>query len=238
MPANLTEGLFSTPLFGILISLLAFQAGVFLYKKTRSSAFNPVLVGMVLVILFLLYTGIDFETYNRGGDYISFFLGPATVVLAVPLYKKISLLKSNALPILAGISAGTFAGISSILLMARLFGLDELISKSLVPKSVTTPIGMEVSRQIGGLPAVTVAAIIITGIIGAVFGPAICRRFGIRDKVALGVAIGTSSHALGTTKAVELGETEGAMSGLAIGLAGLITVVLAPLLVRFFGQLF
>lgn len=238
MQTNFLEALFSTPLFGILSSLLAFQIGVLLYKKTRCSAFNPVLVGMILLILFLHSTGTDFESYNLGGAYISFFLGPATVVLAVPLYKKIALLKSSAFPILAGIFAGTFAGISSILLMAKICGLEEFLSLSLVPKSVTTPIGMEVSKQIGGLPAVTVAAIIITGIIGAVLGPAVCRCFKIKDRVALGVAIGTSSHALGTTKAIELGETEGAMSGLAIGLAGLITVGLAPLLVSLFEKLF
>jgi len=185
-----------------------------------------------------MYTGIDFETFNRGGDYISFFLGPATVVLAVPLYKKIQLLKSDALPILAGISAGSIAGMSSILFLSHFFGLDEVLSISLVPKSVTAPIGMEISRQLGGLPAVTVAAIVITGIIGAVLGPFICRCFRIKDKVAVGVAIGTASHALGTTKAIELGETEGAMSGLAIGIAGLLTVFLAPLLVYVFGLLF
>ncbi|MGE5458046.1 MAG: LrgB family protein, partial [Methanococcaceae archaeon] len=213
----------------------AFQVGTLLYKKTRLSILNPLLVASVLVMVFLLYFGIDFETYNLGGDYISFFLGPATVVLAVPLYKKIRLLKSNALPILAGISAGCIAGISSILTLSILIGLDEVISKSLAPKSVTTPIGIEISKQIGGLPAITVAAIVITGITGAVLGPFICRRFRIKDKVAVGVAIGTASHALGTTRAIELGETEGAMSGLAIGIAGLVTVFLVPLLLYFFG---
>ena len=223
-----------TPLFGVLLSLTAFQVGTLLYKKTRLSILNPLLVASVLVMVFLLYFGIDFETYNLGGDYISFFLGPATVVLAVPLYKTIRLLKSNALPILAGISAGCMAGISSILILSSLLGLDEVISKSLAPKSVTTPIGIEISKQIGGLPAITVAAIVITGITGAVLGPFICRCFRIKDKVAVGVAIGTASHALGTTRAIELGETEGAMSGLAIGIAGLITVFLVPLLLYLF----
>ena len=238
LQAYLAEEFVSTPLFGILLSLVAYQIGIVLYKKVRVSALNPLLVGCVIVIILLMYTGIDFETYNRGGDYISFFLGPATVVLAVPLYKKIQLLKSDALPILAGISAGSIAGMSSILVLSRFFGLDEVLSISLVPKSVTTPIGMEISRQLGGLPAVTVAAIVITGIIGAVLGPFICRCFRIKDKVAVGVAIGTASHALGTTKAIELGETEGAMSGLAIGITGLLTVFLAPLLVYVFGLLF
>ncbi len=227
----------NTPLFGILISLIAFQIGTLLYRKIRLPIFNPLLVASILVMVFLLYFGIDFETYNLGGDYISFFLGPATVVLAVPLYKKIRLLKSNALPILAGIIAGCIAGISSILTLSSLLGLDEAISRSLAPKSVTTPIGIEISKQIGGLPATTVAASVFTGLAGAVLGPFICNCFRIKDKVAVGVAIGTASHALGTTRAIELGETEGAMSGLAIGIAGLITVFLVPLLLYIFGSL-
>ncbi|KAF5056636.1 Antiholin-like protein LrgB [anaerobic digester metagenome] len=141
------------------------------------------------------------------------------------------------MPIIAGISAGCIAGISSILIFSSLLGLDNVITSSLVPKSVTTPIGIEISKQIGGMPAITVAAISITGIIGAVLGPFICRSFRIKDSVAVGIAIGTSSHALGTTRAIELGETEGAMSGLAIGIAGLITVFLAPALLYVFGVL-
>ena len=237
MEANLLNEFLSTSLFGIILSLVAFKIGIMLYKKTHSSLFNPLLVSFVLVILFLLYFRIDFETYNVGGDYISFFLGPSTVVLAVPLYKKIHLLKSDALPIIAGISAGCIAGISSILILSSLFGLNQVVTISLVPKSVTTPIGIEISKQIGGLPAITVAAIVITGIIGAVLGPFICRLFRIKDSVAAGIALGTASHALGTTRAIELGETEGAMSGLAIGIAGLITVFLAPVLIYVFGIL-
>lgn len=231
MQADFLDEFLNTPMFGILISLAAFQIGILFYKKTRSSVFNPLLVGIALVILFLLHFRIDFETYNVGGDYISFFLGPATVVLAVPLYKKIQLLKSDALPIISGISAGCIAGISSILIFSSFFGLDEVITNSLVPKSVTTPIGIEISKQIGGMPAITVAAIIVTGILGAVIGPFICRCFRIKDRVAVGISIGTAAHALGTTRAMELGETEGAMSGLAIGIAGLITVFLAPVLI-------
>lgn len=235
MQTDFLSDFINMPLFGILLSLIAFQAGTLLYKKTQLSILNPLLVASVLVMVFLLIFGINYETYNLGGNYITFFLGPATVVLAVPLYKKIRLLKSNALPILAGISAGCIAGISSILALSSLLGLDDTISRSLAPKSVTTPIGIEISRQIGGLPAITVAAIVFTGIIGAILGPFICRCFRIKNKVAVGVAIGTASHALGTTRAIELGETEGAMSGLAIGIAGLITVFLAPLLLYVFG---
>lgn len=237
MQTDFLNEFLSTSLFGILLSLVAFQIGILLYKKTHSSLFNPLLVGFVLVILFLFYFRIDFETYNVGGDYISFFLGPSTVVLAVPLYKKIQLLKSDAFPIITGIGAGCIAGISSILVLSIIFGLDKVITSSLVPKSVTTPIGIEISKQIGGLPAITVAAIVVTGIIGAVLGPFICRSLRIKDSVAVGIAIGTASHALGTTRAIELGETEGAMSGLAIGIAGIITVFLAPMMIYLFGLL-
>jgi predicted murein hydrolase (TIGR00659 family) len=228
------EELVNSPLFGILISLIAFQIGDLLYKKTQLSVLSPLPVAIILVILFLFYFRIDFETYNLGGEYISFFLGPATVVLAVPLYRKIGLLKTNSLPIFAGIITGCIAVIVSILVLSNLLGLEEIISKSLIPKSVTAPIGLEISKQIGGLPSITMAGIMITGIVGVILGPFICRYFGIKDKVAIGIAIGTASHALGTTRAIELGETEGAMSGLAIGLAGIITVFLVPLLVYVF----
>ncbi len=221
-----------SPVFGIGISLLTFYAGGLLYKKTGSPLMNPLVISMVMIIIFLLGFHISFEDYNRGGQFISFFLGPATVILAVPLYKKISLLKENVVPILAGISIGSAAGIASIIVMCKMFGLNELVSISMIPKSVTTPIGIEISSQLGGLPSITVAAIVFTGIAGVLLGPMVCKLFRIDNKVAVGVAIGTSSHALGTTKAVELGEIEGAMSGLAIGIAGLITVFLAPILAK------
>ena len=221
-----------SPVFGIGISLLTFYAGGLLYKKTGSPLMNPLVLSMLMIIALLLSFHISFENYNRGGQFISFFLGPATVILAVPLYKKITLLKENVVPILAGISIGSAAGIASIIVMCKMFGLDELISISMIPKSVTTPIGIEISNQLGGLPSITVAAIVFTGIAGVLLGPMICKLFKIDNKVAVGVAIGTSSHALGTTKAVELGETEGAMSGLAIGIAGLVTVFLAPILAK------
>ncbi|WMW23062.1 LrgB family protein [Methanolobus mangrovi] len=221
-----------SPVFGIGISLLTFYAGALLYKKTGSPLMNPLVLSMLMIIALLLSFHISFEDYNRGGQFISFFLGPATVILAVPLYKKITLLKENVVPILAGISIGSAAGIASIIIMCKMFGLDELISISMIPKSVTTPIGIEISNQLGGLPSITVAAIVFTGIAGVLLGPMVCKLFKIDNKVAVGVAIGTSSHALGTTKAVELGETEGAMSGLAIGIAGLVTVFLAPILAK------
>jgi len=230
--SELVPYLVRSPVFGIGISIITFYAGNLLYKKTGSLLLNPLVLSMLMIIGLLLSLHITFDDYNRGGQYISFFLGPATVILAVPLYKKISLLKENVIPILAGISVGSAAGIVSIIVMCRMFGLDELLSLSMIPKSVTTPIGIEISRQLGGMPSITVAAIVFTGIAGVLLGPLVCKLFRINDKVAVGIAIGTSSHALGTTKAVEMGETEGAMSGMAIGIAGLVTVFLAPILAK------
>ena len=226
--------LINTPMFGITISLLAFELGCFIYNKTKIAIFNPLFISQAIIILFLLRFDISFETYNKGGQLISFFLAPATVILAVPLYRKIKLLKENALPIFAGITVGSIFGMVSIILLGKLLGIESMLKQSMVPKSVTVPIGVEVSTQLGGIPAVTVAAIVITGILGAIVGPFICKLFRIKDKVAVGVAMGTASHALGTTKAMELGETEGAMSSLSIGVAGLITVVLAPFMVKLF----
>lgn len=229
---------FSTPLFSIMISLLTFEAGTILYKKTKFPLFNPLLISQTLIILFLMRFQISFEDYNKGGQLISFFLTPATVILAVPLYKQINLLRENALPIITGITVGSICGMLSILFMSKLFHLDKELISSLVPKSITTPIGVEISKQLGGIPAVTVAAIIFTGILGSIIAPHTCKLFKIHDKVAQGIAIGTSSHAVGTSKAIEMGETEGAMSGLSIGVAGLITVVLAPIIFKYGSILF
>ncbi len=229
---SFVSALIESPVFGIGISLLTFYAGSIVYKRTGSPLMNPLVLSMLMIIALLLGLHISFEDYNRGGQLISFFLGPATVILAVPLYRKISLLRENVVPIIAGISMGSLAGIVSIIVMCNMFGLNELVSISMIPKSVTTPIGIEISSQLGGMPSITVAAIVFTGIAGVLLGPMICKLFRIDNEVAVGVAIGTSSHALGTTKAVEIGETEGAMSGLAIGIAGLVTVFIAPLLVK------
>lgn len=223
----------STPYLGIVLSLIAFETGLFIYRKTKFPLFNPLLIAIVIVIAFLATTGTSLETYNKGGAYISVFLGPATVILAVPLFKQIDKLKANIIPILSGIVTGCITALASVYFLGKLFNLKKEIIMSMLPKSITTPIGIELSRQLGGIPALTVAAIVVTGILGAVVGPAICKICGIRDKVAVGVAIGTSAHALGTTKAIELGEVEGAMSGLSIGVAGLVTVIISTVLIRF-----
>lgn len=215
-------------LFGIIISLITFEIGLFIYKKTKFPLFNPLLIAIILVISILLIFNISVDTYNKGGEFINMFLGPATVVLAVPLYKQLQLLKKYLFPILIGILIGSSIGISSVILLSNIFGMEKILTLSLLSKSVTTPIGIEITNQLGGLAPVTVLAIVISGIMGAIIGPLLCKIFKINNKVAIGIALGTASHAVGTTKALELGETEGAMSSLSIGIAGIMTVFLAP----------
>ncbi len=222
-----------SPLFALLISILAYEIGIFINKKTRIAFFNPLMIAIALVIGTLLALHIPLEDYKKGGDFISLFLTPATVILAVPLYKNINSLKKDYVAILGGVIIGSVTAILSVWAMAKAFGLSKELIASLIPKSITTPLGIELSTQIKGIPSVTVAAIIITGIFGAVFAEWLLKVCKITDKTAKGIAIGTSSHALGTTKAVDIGETEGAMSGLAIGLAGLVTVIVATVLFKF-----
>lgn len=215
--------------FGLFISLIAFEIGLIIYRKTKFPLFNPLLIAIIIVIGFLKVFNIDFDTYNKSGQFINMFLGPATIVLAVPLYKQFELLKKNFLPILLGITIGSLVGILSVISISVFLKLDNLITISLLSKSVTTPIGIEITNQLGGLTPVTVLAIIISGIIGAIVAPIVCKIFKITNPVAIGVGIGTASHAVGTSKAFEMGETEAAMSSLSIGIAGVITVFLAPL---------
>ena len=192
---------------------------------------NPLLIANVLIVGFLLLTGISLESYNVGGDYISVMLSPATVVLAVPLYRQISKLKQFWKPILAGIFAGSLTSLACVIVVSKLIGLSDTLMLSLLPKSITIPMGSVVSAQIGGIPSVTIIAITITGITGAVAAPAVCRFCRIKHKVAQGIAIGTASHALGTTRAMEMGEVQGAMSSLSIGVAGLFTAIVAPIII-------
>lgn len=228
--------IFKTPIFGVLLSLVCYLTGQYINKKSKISFLNPLFIAITLAVVFLLTFKVPLADYNNGGKIISFFLTPATVVLAVPLYNKIEHLKKNALPIIVGILLGSACGIISIIILGKVLNLPKELILSLVPKSVTTPIGMEVSENLNGIPSVTVAAIIITGVLGAIISPMIHNIARIKNKIAIGISIGTSSHALGTTKAVELGETEGAMSSLSIGIAGLVTVILAPILVKLLNQ--
>ncbi|MBU3194138.1 LrgB family protein [Clostridium algidicarnis] len=220
----------NSPLFGVLISLVCFEISIALYNKFKAPLLNPLLISTILIISTLLMFNISFEQYNSGCKFISFFLGPATVVLAVPLYNKLELLKKNLIPLLSGILVGSIAGIVSIIFLSYVLNLDLSIIKSLIPKSTTVPIGIEISKGLGGIPSLTVFAIIVSGIIGSIIGPLLFKIFKIEDSLSKGIAFGTASHALGTAKAFEIGETEGAISSICIAVAGIITVFIAPLI--------
>lgn len=221
-------------IFGIGITVLTYKIGVFIYKHTGLVFLNPILISIILIIAVMNFLNIRLEFYNQGGRWINVLLFPATVVLAVPLYEQINLFRKHALPILAGITLGSLSGMLGIIFLADFLGLSKLLIISLLPKSITTPIGIEVANQVGGNSSITVMAIIITGILGAVIGPWLCDVAKIKDSVAVGTAMGTSAHAVGTSKALELGIVQGAMSSLSIGIAGFVTVFLVPLLVHYF----
>ncbi len=223
------EELFTSPYFGIALSVAAFGVGVKLNRKLKSPVCNPLIIAIVLIVAVLLIFRIPYESYNVGGEIINMFLAPATACLAVAIYTKIDILKQYWLPIVVGCGAGSAASMGSVWLLCRLFGLDESITASLLPKSVTTPIAVSIAEPAGGVVPITVVAVIFTGILGGIFAPLLIRIFHISDPVAAGLAIGASSHAVGTSKAIELGEVEGAMSGLAIGICGLITVLFSML---------
>lgn len=213
--------------FGAVISVVGYLIGIFLRKKI--SVLNPLLVSIIFVIAVIKIFHIDYETYNSGAKYISYLLTPATVCLAIPLYRQIYVLKEHAKEVFIGILAGVLASMGSILLMSYLFGLTHEQYVTLLPKSITTAIGMGVSEELGGIQTITVAVIIITGVLGNIIAEAVLKIFRIKEPVAKGLAIGTASHAIGTTKALEIGEIEGAMSSLSVAVAGLMTVISASI---------
>ena len=219
------EFLSDSVFFGVAISILAYELGVFLKKKLKLAVFNPLLISIVAVIVFLVAFHIPYESYNEGAKYLSYLLTPATVCLAIPLYEQFELLKQNVAAIFAGLISGVLTSVICVLVLSLLFHFDHAQYVTLLPKSITTAIGMGISDELGGYVTITVAVIIITGIIGNVLAETICRVFKIEESVAKGIAIGSSAHALGTAKALELGEIEGAMSSLSIAVAGILTVI-------------
>lgn len=210
---------------GVVLSIFAYQLGVFLKKKTNSPFLNPLLISIITVMVILVIFKVDYENYNYSAKYLSYLLTPATVSLAIPLYRQIDNLKKNLRAIVLSVLSGTITSMTVILVMAILFGLSHEEYVTLLPKSITTAIGMGISEELGGYVTITVAVIIVTGIIGNIIGEFVCKVFRIQNPISRGLALGTSAHAIGTTKAMEMGEIEGAMSSLAIVVAGLITVV-------------
>ena len=219
----------SSTFFGLFLTLATYVLAMGIKKKFKSGLVNPLLIAIVICIVVLLLFKIDYGTYNQGARYISVLLTPATVCLAVPLYMQLEKLKKNFPAIMAGIMSGVLTSLGSIFLMSKVFGFSREEFITFLPKSITTAIGMSVSEEMGGYVAITVTAIIITGVFGNIICEAALKLFGIRNKIAKGIAIGTASHAIGTSKAMEIGEVEGAMSSLSIVVSGILTVILASL---------
>lgn len=223
------EAVCQSPLFGIALTLAAYEIGVLVAKRFSSPLANPMIIASVICIAVLKITGIPLSAYAVGGDILTVFMFPATTCIAVSVYAKSDLLKRYLIPVLAGCTAGAATSIGSVLLLGRLLGLSDQLIGSLVPKSVTTAIAIELSPLVGGVPSITVMAVVITGVTGVLAAPVLIRMLGIKDPVVQGVAIGASSHVIGTAKAIELGQTQGAMSGIAIFVTGIATVILSIL---------
>ncbi len=213
--------------FGVFISIITYEIGVLIKKKLKLAIFNPLLISIALIIVFLLAFHIKYNVYESGAQYLSYFLTPATVALAVPLYEQIEPLKKNWKAVVAGILSGALTSALCVLAVALIFQLDHKQYVTLLPKSITTAIGMGLSEELGGIVTITVAVIVVTGVIGNMFAESICKLFHITDPIAKGIGIGSASHAMGTAKAMEMGEIEGAMSSLSIAVSGLLTVVVS-----------
>ncbi len=230
----MSEFLSNSAYFGVLISLAAYGLGSLLRSKFKSPLINPLLISIILTIPAILLLHIDYSTYEEGAHYLSWLLTPATVALAVPLYEQFELLKKNVVAIIAGVTAGVLASLGSVLGLAVLFGFSHEEYITFLPKSITTAIGMGVSEENGGIVPITVGVIIITGVIGNMLGELLLKLFRITEPVAKGIALGSSAHVMGTSKAMEIGEIEGAMSSLSVVVSGILTVAATALFANFY----
>lgn len=229
----MTDFLQSSVYFGLLLTLIAYGIGMFLQKKFPFKLCNPLFIAIIICIISLSVFKIDYKIYYSGAKYMSFLLTPATICLAIPLYEQFSLMKKNVVAILSGIIAGVLTSLCSILAMCAIFKMSHQDYVSLLPKSITAAIGMDISKELGGYVSITVAVIAITGVLGNVLGEFIFKLFHIREPIAKGVSLGTSSHILGTVRALEIGEIEGAISSLSLIVAGILTVVGASVFSKF-----
>jgi len=227
------EVIVNSAFFGAAISLAAYFIGLRIKSRFKAAIANPILIAIVLTIGVLLVFKIDYQVYYASARYLNWLLTPATVCLAIPLYQQMQLLRKNVKAILLGILSGVLTSLGCVLVMALLFGLNHAQYVTLLPKSVTTAIGMGVAEELGGYPSIAAVVIILTGVLGNIFAEGFLRLVGVKESVARGLAIGTSSHALGTARALELGETEGAMSSLSLVVSGLMTVVGASVFAQF-----
>lgn len=226
--------LFTNSVFaGVCLSLIAYMLGCFLKSKFKIAILNPLLISILFTIFVLWVCHVDYEVYNEGAKYLSWFLTPATVCLAIPLYEQLELLKRNFKAVIFGILSGVLSSLITVFVLALIMRLSHTEYVTLLPKSITTAIGMGVSEELGGYVTITVAVIVITGVLGNMLAEPVCKLFHITDPIAKGVAIGSSSHAIGTAKAMEMGEIEGAMSSLSIAVAGVFTVIGASIFANF-----
>ncbi|MCI6988837.1 MAG: LrgB family protein [Campylobacter sp.] len=219
--------------FGFFISFFAFQIGAAIKNRFKFAILNPLLIAIILLIIFLKLFGISYESYNQSAKYISYFLTPATVCLAISLYEQIELLKHNFVAIMAGLLGGVISGLICVYILALIFGLDHATYATLLPKSVTTAIGIEISKNIGGVVTISVSIIIITGMVGAILADLVFRVFRIKSSIAKGIALGCASHVMGTAKAAKMGDVEGAMASLAIAVSGILCVIFASFFAKF-----
>lgn len=221
--------------FGVFLTIFVYQLAAKLQKKWPFPIFNPLLVSIFAIMLLLTVTGIPYETYEQGAKMIGNFLTPLTVCLAVPLYRQLKILKENIAAVFISITSGVIAHAVTMIVLAQLFGLEDVLRNSLMGKSVTTAIALGITTELGGIQGVTVIGVVIAGVLGPIIGPTVLRLVGVKNPVAFGLGMGSASHAIGTSKALEIGEIQGAMSSLAIVVTGVLTVIMVPIFINFVG---
>ena len=224
------DQLLNSEIFILTLVVGVYLAAVWLFHKTGLNLLHPLLVSIPVLAVIIHVLGISFESFEKGSRIISFMLGPTVVVLGYLLYEQLARLKENALSILTSVFVGCVTGIVSVIFIARYFGADQVLIASLEPKSVTTPIAMSIAERSGGIPSIAAVVVIVVGIFGGIVGPFILERLGIKSRIARGLALGSAAHGLGTARAMELGTIEGAISGLAIGVMGIMTAILVPVI--------
>ncbi len=221
--------------FGVFLTIFMYQLAGRIQKKWPLPIFNPLLISVFSIMLILMVTGIPYETYSQGAQMIGNFLTPLTVCLAVPLYRQLRILKENIAAVFAGITCGVIAHAGTMLVLAKVLGVDEVLRNSLMGKSVTTAIAFGITTELGGIQGVTVIGVVIAGVMGPIVGPTVLRLARVKNPVAFGLGMGGASHAIGTSKAMEIGEVQGAMSSLAIVVTGVLTVIMVPIIMNFVG---
>lgn len=228
------KALFESTEFILLLIFSTYLFGQWLFKKTRFALFHPLIISIGIIIIFLKLSGVEYHTFEEGSRFISFMLGPSVVALGYVLYEQLEYLKGNVMSILLSVFIGSLIGIVSVIFLAQLTGADEVLIHSLEPKSVTTPIAMDIAKQTGGNVSLTAIIVLFCGIFGSIIGPPVLKLLGIKSSIAKGLAMGASAHGVGTAKAMEMGALEGAISGLAIGLMGVMTALLIPIVHQLF----